>query len=173
MAGQVLLISGERNAGKTTVCVKAVELAQAAGFSCGGLLTISGEEPHQLTVRNVSTGATRQLTSPQGQVTQGSYRFDPEALRWGAELLVRTARCDLLVIDEMGPLEVEQGQGWAVAIDVLRERRFLLGLAVVRPELINKVQSLLPNVPHRVLTVTVDSRDILPESILALLEQRA
>lgn len=172
MAGQVLLISGERNAGKTTVCRKAVGLAQAAGYSCGGLLTISGKEPHQLIAINVSTGATRQLTSPQGQVTQGSYRFDPEALGWGAEVIAQTSGCDLLVIDELGPLEIERCQGWAVALDVLREGWFQLGLAVVRPELVSQVQSQLPKVPLEVLQVTEGSRDHLPESILALLEQR-
>jgi nucleoside-triphosphatase THEP1 len=148
-----------------------VGLAQAAGYSCCGLLTSPGQEPHQLLVKNVSTGVTRQLTSPQGKVSQGSYRFDPEVLKWGGEVLTQSKSCDLLAIDELGPLEIERGQGWAVGIRILREGQFRLGLAVVRPELVTQTRSQLPNVPLEVLLVTEESRDHLPETILTMLEQ--
>ena len=44
-------------------------------------------------------------------------------------------RWDLLIIDELGPLELIHQTGWQAARDVLRSKDYSLGLVVVREEL--------------------------------------
>lgn len=46
--------------------------------------------------------------------------------------------CDLLVIDELGPLEFEQDSGWQAGLQTIDTREFAIGLVVVRPELLAK-----------------------------------
>lgn len=171
MSGRILLLTGERGIGKTTVCREMVVRAREAGYTCGGLLTLQADEQGGRTVMDVSTGDVRPLTVPKGGVEVGRYWFDPAVLAWGAEAIARAVPCDLLVVDEVGPLEVERGQGWAIALDILRAAQFRLALVVVRPELIGAVQLRLPASAPAVLRVTEHNRDRLPDLLFSLLER--
>jgi len=173
MSGRVLLLTGERGVGKTTVCRRVVEKARSAGYTCGGLITIQADGPDQRAVLDIGSGETRALTVAEGGVALGRYQFDPSVLAWGAEALSRSVPCDLLIVDEVGPLEVEQGQGWAIALDILRAAEFRLALVVVRPELVSAVQLRLPASAPAVLRVTEENRDRLPDLLMEFLEREA
>lgn len=162
----VFLVTGPRGIGKTTLCLRTVARAREAGLSCAGLLTL--QEENGRWVVDVRTGLSRPLTTtdPAG-VRVGRFLFDPAALDWGSEILAHSTPCDLLVVDELGPLEL-RGEGWAVGLDVLRQRAFRLGLAVVRLELVTEVLARLPYA--RVIEVTRENRDGLPDRILARMQ---
>jgi len=169
----IIILSGERGAGKSTVCRKTVSLAQAQGYVCGGLITLRcpGDD---LDVLDARDGSTRRLTLDPGDspaVIQGRFRFSPGTLAWGNNVLARAAPCDLLVVDELGPLEMERGQGWLRAFDVLRGADFALALVVVRPDLVVRAQLQLPISATAVLTVTPENRDDLPAVLLETLER--
>lgn len=136
------------------------------GHSCAGLLTLREDGEHRVVV-DVQTGLRRRLTLPGPPgIPVGRFFFDPEVLAWGAEVLARRVPCDLLVVDEVGPLELGGG-GWAVGLDVLRSGDFRLGLAVVRPELLAEVQARLPGAQS--VEVTRENRDGLPVWLLGFL----
>ncbi|MEA3340369.1 MAG: nucleoside-triphosphatase [Chloroflexota bacterium] len=173
MTARIIILSGERGAGKSTVCRKTVALAQAQGYTCGGLITLRcpGDD---LDVLDTRAGSTRRLTlgpddSP--AVIQGRFRFNPGTLAWGNNVLARATPCDLLVVDELGPLEIEQGWGWQQALTALRKAEFTLALVVVRPGLVMQVQLKLPESALAVLTVTDQNRDGLPATLLGILER--
>ncbi len=174
---RIIVLTGERGVGKSTVCQEAVTLAQAAGYTCGGILTLSRPDDVRLLV-DVSSGDQRQLTLEPSRpdaseertvVCQGRFCFDPEVLRWGSIVLTQASPCDLLVVDELGPLEIERGEGWGSAFNVLRRGNFALALVVVRPELVMPAQLRLPCSATTVLTVTLHNRDDLPNSLLDML----
>jgi hypothetical protein len=75
------------------------------------------------------------------------------------------------VVDELGPLEIERGEGWQKAFDVLRGNDFTLALVVVRPELLERAQRKLPSGSTTVVTVEMDNRDDLPDLLLDALER--
>lgn len=162
----LFLLTGPRGVGKTTVCLRAVARAQQAGFSCAGVLTLQEDEDRRV-VADVRTGMRRPLTTtdPSG-IRWGRFLFDPAALAWGAEILARSTPCDLLVVDELGPLEL-RGEGWAVGLETLHRGAFRLGLVVVRPELVEEAQARLPGA--RILEVTPENREELPGWILTWL----
>ena len=173
MSARIVILTGERGVGKSTVCRKAVALAQAREYTCGGILTLS-QPDGALDVLDVRSGDSRRLTleSAAGPaVIQGRFRFDPETLAWGNVSLAQATPCHLLVVDEIGPLEIERGDGWLKAFGVLGEKNFALALIVVRPELVMRVQLRLPASTTAVLTVTPDNRDSLPATLLEMLEQ--
>ena len=70
--------------------------------------------------------------------------FDKDQLNRGNEILKEALPCDLLVIDELGPLELLHGQGWQAGIKVLESRDYRLGLLVIRPELLKEAQKRWP-----------------------------
>jgi nucleoside-triphosphatase THEP1 len=182
MPGRIILLTGERGVGKTTVCHKTVDLAQTKGFTCGGVLTLSYPTDER-DVLDVGSGRARCLTLPvtpsdqtpkpgaSPAVIQGRFRFDPATLAWGSDALTRALGCHLLVVDELGPLELERGGGWVRALDVLHAADFALALVVVRPELLDQAQAKLPARAPTVLTVTLHNRDDLPVALLGMLER--
>ena len=128
-------------------------------------------------VLDVRTGHVRPMTlqpdpsDADSAVVQGRFRFDPKILTWGNETLAHAAPCDLLVVDELGPLEIERGKGWQKAFDVLRGNDFTLALVVIRPELLERAQRRLPSDSTTIVTVEMDNRDDLPDLLLNALER--
>ena len=173
MGGRVVILTGERGAGKSTVCRETVALAQAEGYTCGGVLTLSRPEG-TLDVLDVQSGDLRQLTvglDAGSAVIQGRFRFDLSTLAWGNRSIANAAACNLLVVDEVGPLEIERGGGWQSAFGILKEGDFSLALVVVRPELVVQAQLRLPATATAVMAVTLANRDGLPAILVEILEK--
>jgi nucleoside-triphosphatase THEP1 len=122
MDKNTIILTGERGVGKTTVCQKTVTEAQSRGYTCRGILTLSQPDGDRDVV-DVYNGDTRRLTiGPDAEpaVIQGHFRFDPETLAWGNNILSRSHGCQLFVVDELGPLEIERGGGWYKAFYTLQ-----------------------------------------------------
>jgi nucleoside-triphosphatase len=174
---RVVLLTGERGAGKTQLCQRVVSQARQSGYSCAGVLSpaiILRGEKVGLHLADVATGEERLLAEADragGEVRWGKYRFVRVTLEWAVELLRRATPCDLLVVDELGPLELKLGQGLVAALDVLEEGAFSLALVVVRPELVDDVRERLRSAEISVLQVDLQSRELLAEQILCLLDQ--
>jgi len=165
--GRLVVLTGGRGVGKSTVCRRAVALAGRRGYSCGGIVTLAHEGARD--VLDVTSGRRRRLTqtSNEGEtVVQGRFRFDPRTLSWGNAALSRATPCDLLVIDEVGPLEMERGRGWVAAFDVLRAGDYALALLVVRPELTAQACDTLAGCTLEIVTVTRRNRDRLPARLV-------
>jgi nucleoside-triphosphatase THEP1 len=179
----MLVLSGESGCGKTTLCAQVISLARAQGRVVAGLLTlprlVDGRKVG-LQVENVSTGERHPLAeaysepgvSPMGPIsglTTESWRFLAEGLAWGTSVLRHATPCDLLVIDELGPLELVRDQGWKIGLDVLRAGGYRLAVVVVRPALLPCLRERLDQVEPPILAVTRDNRDALLGQIATLL----
>ena len=173
MSARIVVLTGERGVGKSTVCRKMIDLAKDRNYACGGVLTVARHNGER-DVLDVGSGDVHRLTlAPDAGtgVLQGRFHFDPATLTWGDEVLTRAHGYDLLVVDELGPLEITRGKGWKSAFDGLYEGDFTLALVVVRPELLVQAQLRLPNSATTVFTVTHHNRDGLPDVLLKILER--
>jgi len=108
----------------------------------------------------------------------GPYSFAPAALARALRVLRRaiSAGCDLLIVDEIGPLELEQGKGFAPILDLLPVEGPTHTLIVVRPALLGPLLLRLRDAvrrPYRtgftVFSVTEENRDELPLQIVEAL----
>ncbi len=79
------------------------------------------------------------------------WSFDSEVLTWGNNLLANAIPCDLLMVDELGLLEFERGEGWQNGLSAIHSGQFRLAVVVIRPELIDKALAEFKNA--RVLDV--------------------
>jgi nucleoside-triphosphatase len=174
---RVVLVTGERGVGKTHLCQQVIEQARRSGYRCTGVLSravFNEEEKVAITLADVATNSERTLAVADdlpAEVTWGRYRFVPSTLEWGSDLLAGATPCDLLVVDELGPLELMLGQGLIAALDVLDEGGFSLALVVVRSELLDTLREELQDAETTVVEVDLQNRDQLPRQIMSLLTE--
>ena len=167
LAPHIVVISGPAGCCKTALCLRVAEAARARGLLVRGIVSpprLVGEVKTGIDVLDLHSGERRPLAES-GVETNGpattKWRFDAEALAWGTEVLHRSVPCDLLVIDELGPLELLHGAGWAGAVDLLRTGGYRWALVVVRPRLVERFLEMVPPRHTTVVSVTQDSQDEL------------
>lgn len=139
---KVLVIGGGSGCGKTTLCARVAVLARAQGLAVAGVIThprYAHSHKVGLDVEDLRTGARRPLaerTACADGPSTGAWRFHAAGLAFGARALAQATPCDILVVDELGPLELVRGEGWRNGVDVLAAGHYGLALAVVRPALL-------------------------------------
>jgi hypothetical protein len=107
------------------------------------------------------------------ELTPG-WEFGQDVFAFGERAVAAGADADLLIVDELGPLELRGGRGWVGALTVLREGTFRAALVVCRPELLDDLWQALGMPPDsdesavartRVFSLTVDGRDAVATSV--------
>jgi tellurite methyltransferase len=146
----LLIVTGERGAGKTTFCTRLVELARSSGWQVAGVLSpaviVNGVKV-AIDVERVRSGQRRRLADfdPESHNPCGMrWDFDADALAWGNAALAESTPCKVLIVDELGVLEFELGQGWQAGLAALDSGDYRLGVVVIRSELLAKAQQRWP-----------------------------
>ena len=170
-----VLLTGQRQVGKTTVCKQVAELARGLSYDPAGVLApaLLDEDglPMAYHALMVSDGQQRLLARANGDLggpRTSRYSFDADVFSRviGRLRAAISQGCDLLIVDKIGPLELEQGRGLAPILSDLSAGRLPPLLLVVRPELAGRLQERLPGVSFRTFTVTQENRQALPNAIL-------
>jgi nucleoside-triphosphatase THEP1 len=186
------ILTGAVHIGKTTVCRAVADLVQERGYCVQGILTppILDKTGRRLGIEvlDLATGEHRVLArvwredgqavpAPNGwedtihgdfsgpQV--GIYQFDPAALQWGQEAVARAIAvgCDLLIVDEIGRLELEFNEGFYQVLQLLQTSIVLRSLLVVRFGLLEKFRHHVPELEFITFEVTEGNRHTLPFEI--------
>lgn len=172
---QVVLLTGRRGVGKTTVCQAVVELARRREYRSSGVITPALFDNYKTKVGfeavDVGNGerwllarTDRELGGPH----VGPYSFDPAGLARALRVLRKavSAKCDLFMVDEIGPLELERGEGFAPILDLLPAAGPTHTLIVVRPAFLDQLLLHLGDTEPAVSSVTEKNRDKLPQQII-------
>jgi nucleoside-triphosphatase len=167
-----VILTGPRQVGKTSVCQAVVEQVRGLGRLPKGVLSSAIEDRAGSKVGfEASDAATgeRWLLAHTGLdldgPTIGPYRFDLAGLeRAVGVLLLACDGADLVVVDEIGPLELVRGAGFAPVLDALPLRGPNHTLVVVRPSLLPEFRKRLGQ-DFIIYTVSEHNRDILPARI--------
>ena len=167
--GKIVLLSGERQIGKSSLCFCLEEQLHQSDIEVSGIIT-RRLGPHELEVKELRTQAHYTLTARhpsevQNGLTLPHFQMDPAAMARGAAAIADSFPTDIFILDELGPLELLRGKGWHRAIYMLKKARYRLAFVVVRPELLIEAMWQLPQVSYTVITVTEENRDLLPESL--------
>ncbi|MBK8595236.1 MAG: hypothetical protein IPN83_06515 [Holophagales bacterium] len=149
----LVLLTGTRGTGKSRWCERLAGVGRAAGLDVAGLVSPAVVESGVKTaidLLDLGSGARRRLADRPPPGLPGTaglgWRFHPETLAWGNEVLGRTGPCDLLVLDELGPLELRDESGFAASFPALAARRYRLAVVVVRPELLGEAHRRWPRI---------------------------
>ncbi len=161
----LIIITGAVGIGKTTVCRKVIKMAESRGYGCGGIVTYKAHD-HSIIVEDIQTGESMALASTesvyQGPRT-GKYYFNPEGIDFGTRAIDRGSRSAILVVDEIGHLEL-RGEGFVNAIELIRRRESRSCIAVIRSDLLPACLPRLGGAPL-VFNTATGNRDRLPGEI--------
>jgi len=167
---RLALVTGDIKVGKTTVVGQVVALARARGYICAGLWApahvVDGRKVG-IQAMDLSSGERRLLarvaTDEAGE-RLGRYTFDPTVIAWANGILAAAvaAQPDLLLIDEIGPLELERGGGLAPVLELLAAGRVPRALVVVRAWLLDALRARLQGCSVAVFAVAVETRESVP-----------
>lgn len=142
--GEIILLTGELQSGKTNLCLDMYQLAQEARVRVGGILSpavFEGSRKTAIDALDLKSGNRKRLaelrTNHQTDLETQRWSFYPEIVDWGNMLLKGAVPCDLLMIDELGPLEFLRGEGWVNGFSVIENGDYLTALIVIRPSLID------------------------------------
>ena len=174
---RLALVTGDIGAGKTTAVGRVVALARARGYVCAGLwapaLVIDGVDGRKTGIEAVDlSSGERRLLARMSLVATGEqlgrYSFDPDAIAWANGVLAEAvaAQPDLLVVDEIGPLELERGGGLAPVLELLATGRARRALVVVRTWLLDALRARLACAQTATFTVAVGTRETAPEQVV-------
>ncbi len=174
MGAQIGLLTGAVGTGKSTIAGRVVDLARQQGVVCGGLLApaLVDHDGHKIGIWGVdiSTGERRLLArigDGLGGPAIGPYSFDAAALAWALSVLeAALGPCDLLLVDEIGKLELWHNAGLAPILPRLAAGDARRALVVVRDSLLAGLQARLGTIGQVVFRVHAQNREELPGQIL-------
>lgn len=172
---RIILLSGVRGVGKTTACLRLATLARHESVRIGGIICPShldaeGERDGIL-AQDVATGEQRLLASLEADPSLcivGRFRFQSDAMSWALNV-VSAALCeplDAVIMDEIGPLELQRGGGFAPALSQVVSARAACVLLVVRFELLELLRARLGTQSCETRQLTVGNRDCIAAELL-------
>jgi len=142
----IYLLKGAVQGGKTSFLSSITELFQKEGIAVGGFLSpgsITEGKRSGFELRQIGTGIQVSMAGLKEKEHWFKYRrfwFNPMAFAqgemWMEESLKR--KDEVLIIDEVGPMELE-GRGWAGLLDRLVRNTDTLQLWSVREQLVSQV----------------------------------
>lgn len=173
-----ILLTGPVHEGKTTACWKAIPGMRAAGCKVAGfvsppLLNAAGSKVG-IEMMDLTTGQHQtfaRLAGPNEAATVGVYRMSDEAIEWARRTLAAAllANADWVVIDEIGPLELHEGGGFAFALEPLADPlRIPNAIVIVRDTLANELAERLGRTDIVVVRVSVQNRSRVPAQLVKL-----
>lgn len=141
----MILLTGDKQAGKTRFILELAEQTRRHGLRVAGIASPglwkngmrSGFE-----LLEMDTGRRHLLSMRVPGLRPIPFMFDALALESGKKALSanRCRRADLILVDEVGPLEL-RGGGWGPCLRELRQLSAPLQIWVVRRSLAEKVQA--------------------------------
>jgi len=144
----ITIISGGKGEGKTTLIGQLIKALRRLGIPIKGLISTSIENDGKkigVAVENLATGEQKQLAFHEpgwdADMPLREWRFDKNVLTWGNKILDEMGRGEVLIVDEIGYLELENNQGWTAVFSVLQRGLFEEAYLIVRESLLPRALS--------------------------------
>jgi len=169
--GRIILLSGESGSGKTTLCLRMIDKLRLTSLSINGIVSppeFTGTIKTGISIIDLHSGEKRSLAllavpGSEGLQTR-KWLFNEDAIRWGNVVIAKAVPCDVLVIDELGPLEFERGLGFINGFTAVDSGKYQYAVVVIRPSLLEKAANRWPT--SQVIMVAPETRDTLADELV-------
>ena len=145
------LVTGPRGAGKTRWCMDLADHARRLGLNPHGLVSPSVMEGGQkvgIDLLALGSGERRRLAyrkgDADGDIATTDWQMVSDTLQWGNTILKSIHSCEIFILDEVGPLEFEQGVGLVAGLHFVDAHRDFPLFVVVRPSLLDAARQRWP-----------------------------
>jgi molybdopterin-guanine dinucleotide biosynthesis protein A len=167
-----LLVVGEPGSGKTSWCKEYIDQRRKSGSTVGGILSPPVEEHGKrvgsnalnlLTGQEVPFARLSAYNSLKGGEMVGDYTINRDGILFACNAIRQAveSRCDLVVIDEVGPLEL-RGSGLLPAVELALPSAVDV-LIVVRSSLKQALQEHFPEHEFAIIADLTQSRSNVSE----------
>jgi len=169
---RLLLLTGSPGVGKTTVLLKVVEGLRAEGYHVGGMIS------REVRSRDIRVGfeILGLESSAHGWLANVNQKTGPRVGRYrvnladlenlGAESVLKAAEsCDVVVIDEVGPMELFSRKFEEAAEKAVESSKLVVGIVhwKARSRLIDEMKA---REDAQIFIVTIENRDSLHKIVL-------
>jgi nucleoside-triphosphatase THEP1 len=141
---EIFLLTGPFLSGKTSFCFKLFSELEKRGKDVRGIISqadFEGGRKVRIWALGLPSLEKRLLAEKKGQglaIPQlWPWVFKEDAIFWVNSQLKAAIPCQVLIVDELGPLEFQFQEGFQEAFAAIDSQKFHLALAVVRTELLN------------------------------------
>ena len=139
----LFILTGRINQGKTNFTLQLVKMFQNQGLTVRGFITLGNTNDssrNAYKIKNLQSGEETALCSTQPDLEKlnfGRFYFEESGIKKGRNIIAQTLAqpTDLLVIDELGPMEINN-QGWAPAVENVVKENSTAQFWVVREKLV-------------------------------------
>jgi nucleoside-triphosphatase len=149
---RITLLTGPRGSGKTNWCVRFLSRSKEKVLDVGGMLSPAVFHDGRkigIDLLHIPTGEQRPLARKGEQSSEhlrlGDWWFNSATLDWGNRVLDKSINHDLILLDELGPLEFEKGLGLVAGLKLIDEKNYRHAVVVIRPELLQTAQIRWPD----------------------------
>ena len=159
----VILLTGAIGAGKTSAVAKLIRDWRESGRDVRGILAYRVFEGEQLVgydLEIIGEDKRRMLARKSGASLEkvGPFVFSDDALARGRRALKASATAEVVVVDEIGPLELTGG-GWSEEIKRLLQKSDAVLILVVREQLLEQVRAWLQPFQRPIYSFAVEELD--------------
>ncbi len=140
----VFIIAGNHREGKTSFLKETIDILRKAGTRVGGIMTEGiDREGERFGFMLVDVSSDEKVLLCHKEKTEewkktGRFYFNPEGLAFGKKILKQSGSNNIMVIDEIGPLELKDG-GWSRRLEELISAYEHPMIWVVRRNLTEKI----------------------------------
>ncbi|MDP1678247.1 MAG: nucleoside-triphosphatase [Bacteroidota bacterium] len=143
---KVFVLSGEKGSGKTTILQDLLPELKMKKIATCGILQIGLWKNNVrygydlLSIESGSIIPLCRIDAPDTGISTGPFKFFPEAIQFGRNALSISTigKCDVAIMDEIGPLELS-GSGWADPLDDILQNYSGTIIIVIRNSHINEI----------------------------------
>jgi len=119
----IFVLTGEKDSGKTTLVEELSRKLKNDGYVIGGILQLKVMRNRErlgydlFDIRTQKRIPLCRIDAPDKGITAGPFKFYPDAIQFGRDALSISVikECEIAIIDEVGPLEL-QDSGWAESL---------------------------------------------------------
>lgn len=173
MDNKIFIISGKKGSGKTTFLKEAIKFLKETEIQVGGIVAEGywrNNQRESFDLINQTTG-DKIVFCQRDEVENWDkirhFYLNPKGQKFG-EASLKTSNlknCDLVVIDELGPFELE-GKGWSFALKKLISHSNLPMIWVIREGLENEILNYFSVSSTKIFSITEDTPKKLIEIII-------
>lgn len=169
---EVIIISGQKNKGKTTFVANLIKHLKDKNISVQGITALGVFEKNEkigFNLQNIENEEQKHLCSVKniGNTSIGRFYFDEKTIQWGNTIIenIDCLQKGFVIVDEIGPLELKN-KGWSESVEKLFLKDNIKIIWVVRKSLVKSVLRKFAISSAKIIDIEKDSINEIVNNLL-------
>ncbi len=168
-----LALIGERGTGKTSLLLDLIKSFHKKEVEVAGIISrgiFNNGVKVAIEAVDIESGEghvlARLTTDVKTDLQYGDWSFYLQTIDWANQRLTKITQTDILIVDEIGPMELDQDGGFQAGLSLFDRSNFRIGILTARPKCVDALSNRFPGLQF--YSVTFGDKNQLYEQILSL-----